>query len=183
MRQLLPVLTKCQWLLICLFIVETNGDKIILTSHFAKNNPHREHLTTKQNLIIFNEPHAYISPRYYDKKQQVPTWNYMAVHAYGKGKLIQQQSEVFHVLEKMISNFESDYLKQWSELDMEYKTRMANGITAFEIEIEEIQFKKKLSQNKNEQEQKRIANELDNSANSHEKQVAEYMSKTLNQSK
>ena len=70
------------------FIVKNVNEGIVLASHFAKAN--REWNDTEENtvLIIFSEPHAYISPKHFEKELNVPTWNYISVHAYGKGKLL-----------------------------------------------------------------------------------------------
>lgn len=162
------------------FVISKEGGKIILTSHFAKANEQANRFETKKILTIFSEPHAYISPKFYDKKQNVPTWNYVSVHAYGTAKIIDEEKEVFRILEQMINSFESDYLKQWHELPVSYKSRMAKGIIAFEIAVNELQFKEKLSQNKTETERKRIVNQFSDSENTNEKLIAKYMSKNNN---
>jgi transcriptional regulator len=70
------------------FVVSQRDDQIILTSHFAKVNPQAAEILNCKPLVIFTEPHAYISPRHYESEQSVPTWNYIAVHAYGTATLI-----------------------------------------------------------------------------------------------
>src|SRR5438309_1993202 len=65
------------------FIIEESENDIVIKSHFAKANPHWKNIESVPVLIIFTEPHAYISPQYYQHLQNVPTWNYMSVHAYG----------------------------------------------------------------------------------------------------
>src|SRR3546814_4672540 len=67
------------------FLVSVRGDNITLTSHFAKANEHWRDIQNNKVLVIFSEPHAYISPKHYDKELNVPTWNYISVHAYGQG--------------------------------------------------------------------------------------------------
>src|SRR3954447_14680999 len=76
------------------FVVALRDDHIILSSHFAKANDQWEDIVGNQVLVIFSEPHAYISPRNYEKELNVPTWNYIAVHAYGRATLITEQSKV-----------------------------------------------------------------------------------------
>ncbi|MGB0880464.1 MAG: FMN-binding negative transcriptional regulator [Polaribacter sp.] len=159
------------------FVVSKNGDNIILTSHFAKANEQAINIEDKEILTIFSEPHAYVSPKYYDKKQNVPTWNYLAVHTYGNAKIIDNEKEIFLVLKQMISNFDVAYLNQWNDLPYNYKSKMANGIIAFKITIDEIQFKEKLSQNKTKKERKRISSEFSKSSNLNENRIAEYMDK------
>lgn len=157
------------------FAVSSVGDSIVLRAHFAKANPHWKHVETNQNLIVFNEPHAYISPGNYEKKEQVPTWNYLAVHAYGVGKLITKTADVFALLEEMMLVSEPEYIKQWNTLSSDYKHKMANGIVAFEIEVKRLEAKKKLSQNKTENERRNIYNSLSESDNFASKTLAEYM--------
>src|SRR5687767_9073974 len=69
------------------FVIEQHDDKIILSSHCSVANPQWKELTDHQVLVIFTEPHAYISPKNYEKELNVPTWNYIAVHAYGKAQI------------------------------------------------------------------------------------------------
>src|SRR6185503_6830 len=64
------------------FLVKEENNKVILQAHFAKANPQWKEITAKTSLVIFTEPHAYISPSNYETEKVVPTWNYIAVHAY-----------------------------------------------------------------------------------------------------
>jgi transcriptional regulator len=134
------------------FVVAENAGVVTLTSHFAKGNPQWEGLEGNEALVVFAEPHAYISPKHYDSAINVPTWNYVAVHAYGKPSIITGHGATLAVLEAMINNFEQGYKAQWDALPMDYKLKMLNGIVAFSIEVTDLQAKKKLSQNKNEAE-------------------------------
>jgi transcriptional regulator len=133
--------------------------------------------------VIFNEPHAYISPKHYDTLVSVPTWNYISVHAYGQGKLITDTEETFAILEKTIMAYEEEYKKQWDNLPIDYKLKLQKGIVGFEIEVNDLQAKKKLSQNKTQAEQQRIIKDLSNSENDHERQIADYMKANLGESK
>jgi transcriptional regulator len=162
------------------FLVSIRNDKVVLTSHFAKSNEHWKYIETNKNLIIFNEPHAYISPINYDTKLNVPTWNYISVHAYGGGKLITETNNVFRVLESTIDNYEVSYKQQWNNLPEEYKLKMSKGIVAFEVVISDLQAKKKLSQNRSESEQNKIIDNLSKSSNCNEQLIADYMRKTIN---
>ncbi|MCB9201863.1 MAG: FMN-binding negative transcriptional regulator [Flavobacteriales bacterium] len=159
------------------FLVELKNDKIILSSHFAKANKQWEDIEENQVLVIFTEPHAYISPSNYETKLNVPTWNYISIHSYGKGKLITNFQEVIQLLENSIDNYEETYKKQWDSLPNEYKIKMIKGMVAFEIEVTDLQAKKKLSQNKTYSEQQNIINTLYKSVNSNEQLIADYMKK------
>ena len=157
------------------FLLEERENGIVLISHFAKKNDQWRELTDHLALVIFSEPHAYISPKHYDKELNVPTWNYVSVHVYGHGKVVDDHEKVFAVLEKTIVNFESDYLPQWKKLPLDYKQHMANGIVAFEIQVTDIQGKKKLSQNRSEAEQQRIVSSFSNSPDQNERIIADFM--------
>ena len=95
------------------FLVTVKDDVLILTSHFARANEHWKEIETSKSLVIFSEPHAYISPKHYDKELNVPTWNYISVHAYGQGRLITETANALRVLEATINNYEIAYRQQW----------------------------------------------------------------------
>ncbi len=158
------------------FVVEKRNEHIVLTSHLAKANPHGA-MMGKEQLVIFQAPHAYISPKHYEKVQNVPTWNYLAVHAYGKATIIESEPEVMSVLESMIDLYEADYRSQWADLSKDYKSNMAKGIVAFQIKVDRIQYKEKLSQNKTNKERSSIISSLSDSKAEHERIVADYMRK------
>ncbi|MCD9014701.1 FMN-binding negative transcriptional regulator [Parachryseolinea silvisoli] len=157
------------------FAVSTREDKVVLTSHFAKANTQWRQIVDRVNLVIFSEPHAYISPTHYDNEQSVPTWNYVAVHAYGAATIINDREQAFEALEKMIDTYEEGYRKQWAGLSQDYKLRMLNGIVPFDIVVTDLQGSRKLSQNKTEQEQQRIINTLSASTDGAARQIADYM--------
>ena len=161
------------------FTVRKRNNSIVLTAHFAKANLQWQQVTSNKALVIFAEPHAYISPRHYEKELTVPTWNYLAVHAYGQAKLLLNEGEALGALEEMITTFEPDYLAQWRRLPEEFKLKMLNGIVAFEVEVSELQASKKLSQNKTETERNRISDALAASSHDAEKRIGMYMRQDL----
>ncbi|WP_423146099.1 FMN-binding negative transcriptional regulator [Rubrolithibacter danxiaensis] len=161
------------------FIITTKNDQVVLTSHFAKANEQWKEITDNQNLIIFAEPHAYISPSNYEKELNVPTWNYIAVHAYGKARLITEPQQMLAVLEHTITTYEAGYKQQWDSLPEDYKLKMLKGIVAFEIVVTDLQGKKKLSQNKTESERLRVIESLKHSTNGNERLIADYMKENL----
>lgn len=160
------------------FLIRIEGDNVILTSHFAIANDHWKEIENHKVLVIFSEPHAYISPKHYDKELNVPTWNYISVHAYGQGKLITDADNVFKILESTINNYEDSYMQQWNSLPEDYRLRMSKGIVAFDIIVNDLQAKKKLSQNKTEAEQRKIIDSLSKSPHTNEQLIADYMKKT-----
>jgi transcriptional regulator len=157
------------------FIIKQHGDKIVLSSHFAKANPQSSDINNTSALVIFTEPHAYISPKNYEKEANVPTWNYLAVHAYGKCALLEGEEKKGALLKEMIACFEQDYQQQWDGLPAEYKSRMMNGIVAFEMVVDDLQAKRKLSQNRTNKERENIIQDLSQAKDSNEKDIADYM--------
>lgn len=157
------------------FVIDEDKDDLILISHFSKNNPQLEDLDKQNVLLVFSEPHAYISPKNYENILNVPTWNYISVQAYGKVNLMQEKEKALLIIDKMINNYEKDYIKQWDNFPETYKNKMINGIVCFEIKIEKLEAKKKLSQNKSLKEQKNIINTLSKSNKENEILLAKYM--------
>ena len=159
------------------FLVSHKNENIVLTSHFAKANLQWEDIENENVLVIFSEPHAYVSPKNYDKELNVPTWNYISVHAYGRGRLITETENVFQVLENTIDNYETLYKQQWESFPYDYKLRLSKGIIAFDIIVTDLQAKKKLSQNRTDTEKQKIIENLSKSNDTNEQLIADYMKK------
>jgi transcriptional regulator len=161
------------------FVIEKREDRIVLVSHMAKANPQWQSFTNNSLLVIFQGPHAYISPSNYEKHQNVPTWNYVAVHVYGIPRVIEEPKEVWNLMERSIENFEEKFMSQWKNLSPEYVNSMLKAIVAFEIEVTKLEGKFKLSQNKTKNEQQNIINSLEKSEDSVEREIAGEMKKKL----
>jgi transcriptional regulator len=159
------------------FLIKEENGKVFLRSHFAKANPQWKQVFDKVSLVIFTEPHAYISPSNYETETVVPTWNYIAVHAYGTAIQLESVEQKSDLLKHTIETFEAGYYQQWQRLPEDYKSRMMNGIVAFEIEVTDLQAKKKLSQNRSEIEKENIIHSLNQSDDANEKEIAAYMAK------
>ena len=156
------------------FIIEKRAEKIILSAHMAKANAHWKQLG-RQILVIFQEPHAYISPLLYGETPNVPTWNYVAVHAYGHAKIF-DETENLALLEKQIAVFDEKYFQtDWQEISVDYKKNLAKGVVAFEIEVADLQAKKKLNQNKTGQTAENVIAAFEKSDRENERLIAEYM--------
>ncbi len=155
-------------------IDDTNG-VIRLTAHMAKANPQWKDFDAQEALIIFSGPHAYISPTNYEKHENVPTWNYLAVHVYAKVHLVHDEARGYEILHEMMQQSEPAFLRQWSELDEGYKQRLFKGIVAFEIEVTDIQAKHKMSQNKTATERQNIIGSLSKEDDTAMKETAKYM--------
>jgi len=161
------------------FVIEDSSEKLLLTSHFAVANEQAEYIGENTSLVIFSEPHAYISPSHYDRQESVPTWDYISVHAYGKAFVLKDDASKIGALEKTIAFYDKDYAAQWNSLSDSYKTGMLRGIVVFELEVSKLEGQKKLSQNKSEEERERIIRQLKKSGNSVENALAVHIQNTL----
>jgi transcriptional regulator len=158
--------------------LETNAEgKEVLQGHLSKLNPQAEGFAENdQVLAVFTGPHSYISSSWYDH-ENVPTWNYIAVHVYGRIKIVDEATSI-EQLKKLVDKYEANSVKPVRVEDLSAKTmREARGIFGFEIEIDEIQATKKLSQNRDEQNYKNILSELEKTENPQAIAVAKEMSK------
>src|SRR5580692_11611886 len=73
-------------------VVKDEGEHGLIEGHFAKANPHWRSLAGRETLVVFHGPHSYVSPTLYTEELSVPTWNYIAVHAYGTLSLVEEES-------------------------------------------------------------------------------------------
>lgn len=139
--------------------INKNG-KQILFGHISKENPQWKSFADNDEILaIFSGPHSYISSSWYDH-ENVPTWNYIAVHVYGKIKIIEGEA-VIESLKKLVDKYEQKSENPIRIEDLSKKTmRQTNGIVAFEIEINEIQAQHKLSQNRDKKNKDNIILQL-----------------------
>jgi len=124
----------------------------ILQGHMARANPQwHDFDRIDEALMIFQGPHAYVSPSWYKTSPLVPTWNYAVVHAYGKPVVMEDPSAVRHHLARQVENQEADRDEPWKLDDVpdDFIANMQKGIVAFEMPITRLEGKFKLSQNRN----------------------------------
>ncbi|GGH70951.1 protease synthase and sporulation protein PAI 2 [Filimonas zeae] len=159
------------------FTIDDSGDKLLLQSHFAKANTQAAVIASQLSLVIFSQPHAYISPTHYHKRESVPTWDYIAVHAYGTARILETDAQKLTLLERMIDHYEKSYRTQWDSLNDKFKTGMLQGIVAFELEVTALQGQQKLSQNKTGEERRSIVAQLEQSSIGTERDLALYIKK------
>jgi transcriptional regulator len=124
-------------------------DQAILTGHWARPNAQWREIEGQQVLFMFQGPHAYISPRWYaDTPKQVPTWNYVAAHVYGKIRLVQEVGELERIVVSLADRFESGAPTPWRLADADPANRSRlKGIVGFELRSQNVQIKIKLNQN------------------------------------
>ena len=160
------------------FVIEEEGGRITLLAHMAKANPQwRDFAAGAEALAIFMQPHAYVSPRLYDSRQNVPTWNYVAVHAYGRPLLIEERAAKLELQQKLIRQHDAGYLAQMADLPQSYIDAKLAAIVSFSLAVTRIDARYKLSQDKNPAERERIAGELEASGDSVAAETARLMRK------
>jgi transcriptional regulator len=159
-------------------VVTCEGEEVILRGHFAKANPQWSALDNSSTLAIFAGPHAYVSPAHYDKRESVPTWNYLAVHAHGQARLVDGEAAE-RLLDDLIAQHEPPYQKQWDGLSDRYRRGMLQGIVGFEMRVGRLEGAAKLSQNKSREEQERIIRSLLESGDQSERDTGAEMRRRL----
>jgi len=159
-------------------ILEANK-KIILDMHMAKNNPQWKEFFDDEVMVVFAGPHAYVSPRWYEEKERVPTWNYAAVHAYGIPVLVSEKSKKYASQRRLVADMDPQWLPQFDALRQEYVDMMLDGIVNFEIPLARLETRWKLSQNRGRREMELIAGQLAKSDDSAERSLAALTRKHL----
>ncbi|MCL6272924.1 FMN-binding negative transcriptional regulator [Muricauda sp. 2012CJ35-5] len=151
----------------------SNG-KEILEGHIAKANPQWKAFEDNSKVLcIFNGPHAYVSSSWY-QEEEVPTWNYIAVHIYGTLKIL-SESDTMEALHRLVDKYEMNSSNPLSLNDLSPKTlRQVKGVVGFQIEIDEIQAAYKLSQGRTH-DHARIIEELGNQDDAGSKEIASRM--------
>jgi transcriptional regulator len=159
--------------------VHEDGSQLVLDMHMAKNNPQWKEFLDDEVLVVFAGPHAYISPRWYEEQERVPTWNYAAVHAYGVPRLIEDRSAKHASQRRLIEGLDPAWLPKFDALRQEYVDAMLDGIVNFSIPVTRLETRWKLSQNRSRREMELIAAELEKSGNSAERSLAEFTRRHL----
>ena len=157
-------------------MVHEEGDRIIIDMHMAFNNPQWSDFLDEEALVIFTGPHAYISPRWYEETERVPTWNYTAVHAYGVPQKIDDPKAKHASQRRLVEFMDPEWLPKFDALPDKYVQMMLDGIVNFRVPVTRIETRWKLSQNRSRREMELIAAELDKLGN---KELAELTRKHL----
>ncbi len=153
-------------------IVEERGEQLVLVMHMARANPQWQSFFDDEVMVVFAGPHAYISPRWYGQKERVPTWNYAAVHAYGKVRVVDTREAKHAAQAKLVAEHDPKWLPDFERLSKTYMDDMLANIVNFEVDVERIETRWKLSQNRGRDEQERIVAELEKSVDTTERALA-----------
>lgn len=160
-------------------VVSEKEGQILIDMHMAKSNPQWKEFFDDEVLVVFCGPHAYISPRWYEEKQRVPTWNYAAVHAYGIPRIVADRKAKYDSQRRLIESLDPQWLPKHDALGPEYVDQMLDGIVNFEIAVTRLETRWKLSQNRGRREMELIAEHLEKSGDSVEQALAALTRKHL----
>jgi transcriptional regulator len=129
-------------------MVKVEGETVVLLGHFARANRHWEELSGHETLVVFPGPHSYVSPSFYTEPLSVPTWNYIAIHAYGTLELIEDEPGKNALVEALIQVHDPGYLDKWRAMPDGFRHTMLAGIMGFRIPVARLEGKFKISQNR-----------------------------------
>jgi transcriptional regulator len=130
--------------------------------HISRQNPQTEAiLAGRRAVIVFHGPHSYISPTWYSKTEVVPTWNFASVHATGQLKAVTGEPAMRDLLTKLVRKFEElNSTYDLAKLPQSYTSGLIGGILGFELEIELLEGKFKLGQERSEADKQGILQHL-----------------------
>ncbi len=160
------------------YLDRSRGEHGVLTAHMARANLQWQSFDSNQEvLMIFQGPHAYVTPSWYEPvPTNVPTWNMTIVHAYGYPRIIDDPAALYAMLNRLVEHHESHFEQPWEmQASEEYVRRRIGAIVGFEISITRLEGKFKLSQNRSETDQHRVIEALSPSADPNDPQVADMM--------
>jgi len=157
------------------FVVKTNAGSLQLSAHIAKANPQWPLLDGQECLLVFNGPHAYVSPSWYQNPVNVPTWNYTTVHVRALCTLRQEADLKEALIRATIDFYEPGFREHYDGLDQRYKTAMYEEIVGLDFEVLNVEATFKLNQNKPRQDVAGVIAELENSQDTMHRELAAMM--------
>lgn len=165
-----------------LLLKPDQGANGTLFGHLAKANPQCKALASGEALVIFSGPDAYVSPSFYPSKAEhgnvVPTWNYLAVHAYGRAQTFTDPERLLQIVDELTQKHEATRAQPWavSDAPADYIAKMLNGIVGLTIPIERLEGTRKLSQNRSTEDIAGVSEGLAASQDQTDQQIARLMS-------
>ena len=159
-----------------LLYVDSPGDGVI-SGHMAKGNDHWKVFDGEQeSVVIFQGPNAYVSPEWYETRPAVPTWNYGVVHMRGAVTMIDNADWLIQHVDDLVDFHEAGIGDGSKEASYEeIRTKLLGGIVGFQMHVEPVEAKFKLSQNRSEEDRRRVAEKLGASEDGQSAAVAELM--------
>lgn len=164
-----------------LLVSEQSDGGWCLVGHLAAANPQAAQLKDSQSMAIFQGPHAYITPSWYEAGNAVPTWNYVAVHVYGRLSVIADPSDVDQLLRDTVQVYESHQSMPWQvqSVDRSWMADLARAVVAFRLNVERVDAKWKLSQNHSESRRQSVIEGLRRRGTPDDLAIADLMERSL----
>ena len=162
-------------------VAEDENGRLTIHGHISRANPQWKTFGEHEMLLIFQGAHTYISPRWYSHVN-VPTWNYMMIHVYGKARIV-QGDELFALLSRLVHNHEANSQYSLESLPQDFVQKEMKGIVGFAIDVTRIDAGYKLSQNRNDEDHENIIRELDKRGDEDSVKVAMAMRKKREESR
>jgi transcriptional regulator len=154
-------------------INETENGMLTILGHMSRANPQWKSFDEREVLLIFQGAHTYISPRWYGHVN-VPTWNYMMVHLYGKVRLV-EGGELYSLLSRLVKNHEAQTSYSLEGLPQDFVQKEMNGVVGFAVDVMRVDAGYKLSQNRNDTDYENIIRELEGRGDEQSAGVAKAM--------
>jgi len=162
-------------------LVRRRGGAVVLAGHLARANAHWQAMEQgAPTTAIFHGPHAYISPTWYATSPAVPTWNYVVVHAAGKTRVHHDGAELAELLRELTAQYEGRQAGAWSpdRLPDDFAQPMRGAIVGFEIAVDRLEGKVKLSQNRSAEDRRGVVAALEAQMSEDSRAVAALMRET-----
>ncbi len=165
-------------------VVIGNSGEFTLNSHLARANDQWRTFTPENEvLVIFGGSHTYISPRWYSQAGNVPTWNYLAVHAYGTVSIVDDQDDLYGILSRLVDRYESNSgaIPEYhlDTLPKELAIEKMKGVVGLRIRLTRLEAKFKLSQNRSRPERENVIIELEKRGDENSAGIAKAMRTSL----
>ena len=154
-------------------VLENENGSLTILGHMSRANPQWRSFGEQEVLLIFQGAHTYISPRWYDHVN-VPTWNYMMVHVYGKVRMV-EGNEFYSLLSRLVEHHEANSSYRLESLPQDFVKKEMNGTVGFAVDVTRIDAGYKLSQNRNDEDHANIIRELEGRGDVNSVEVANGM--------
>jgi transcriptional regulator len=154
-------------------VIESEDGALTVLGHMSRANPQWKSFGDGEVLLIFQGAHTYISPRWYGHVN-VPTWNYLMVHLYGKVRLLEGEA-LYSMLSSLVKNHEEPTSYSLESLPQDLVQKEMNGIVGFAVDVTRVDAGYKLSQNRNDEDHDNIIRQLDGRGDENSSLVAKAM--------
>jgi transcriptional regulator len=154
-------------------VIEGEDGALTILGHMSRANPQWKSFGEGEVLLIFQGAHAYISLRWYNHVN-VPTWNYMMVHLYGKVRLV-KGDELYSLLSRLVKKHEEQSSYRLENLPAEFVQKEMNGVVGLAVDVTRIEAGYKLSQNRSDEDHANIIRELEKRGDDDSEGIAKFM--------